>query len=113
LANFQDKIPPYWQEALRQKITVRDFTCRVRSSCAPSLKTEEYDMSINDDGPVRRSRREVLQSGLALAGGLWLPPAFAQSNFDWKRFKGEKIEVTLQKSRSTTCCRSTSPSSPR
>jgi multiple sugar transport system substrate-binding protein len=24
-ANFQDKIPPYWQEALRQKITVRDF----------------------------------------------------------------------------------------
>jgi multiple sugar transport system substrate-binding protein len=55
-------------------------------------------MSIDDDGPVRRSRREVLQSGLALAGGLWLPPAFAQSGFDWKRFKGEKIEVTLQKS---------------
>lgn len=24
-ANFQDKIPPYWQEALRQKITVRQF----------------------------------------------------------------------------------------
>jgi len=24
-ANFQDKIPPYWQEALRQKISVRDF----------------------------------------------------------------------------------------
>ena len=24
-ANFQDKIPPYWQEALRQQITVRDF----------------------------------------------------------------------------------------
>ena len=56
-------------------------------------------MSDNDEGPVRRSRREVLQSGLALAGGLWLPPAFAQQgNFDWKKFKGEKIEVTLQKS---------------
>lgn len=55
-------------------------------------------MSVNDDGPVRRSRREVLQSGLALAGGLWLPPAFAQGSFDWKRYKGEKIEVTLQKS---------------
>lgn len=24
-ANFQDKIPPYWQETLRQKITVRQF----------------------------------------------------------------------------------------
>jgi multiple sugar transport system substrate-binding protein len=24
-ANFQDKIPPYWQETLRQKITPRDF----------------------------------------------------------------------------------------
>jgi ABC-type glycerol-3-phosphate transport system substrate-binding protein len=24
-ANFQDKIPPYWQETLRQKITARDF----------------------------------------------------------------------------------------
>ena len=23
--NFQDKIPPYWQEALREKITVRQF----------------------------------------------------------------------------------------
>lgn len=59
-------------------------------------------MSINDEGPVRRSRREMLQSGLALAGaaagGLWLPPALAQSGFDWKRFKGEKIEIMLQKS---------------
>ena len=45
----------------------------------------------NNDRRVRRSRREVLQSGLVLAGGLWLPPAFAQGNFDWKRFKGEKI----------------------
>jgi multiple sugar transport system substrate-binding protein len=52
----------------------------------------------NDEGRARRSRREVLQSGLALAGGLWLPPALAQGSFDWKRFKGEKIEVTLQKS---------------
>jgi multiple sugar transport system substrate-binding protein len=24
-ANFQDKIPPYWQEVLREKITVKDF----------------------------------------------------------------------------------------
>jgi multiple sugar transport system substrate-binding protein len=24
-ANFQDKIPPYWQECLREKITVKDF----------------------------------------------------------------------------------------
>jgi len=50
------------------------------------------------------SRRQILQSGLALAGataagGLWrVPDAFAQSGFDWKRFKGEKIEITLQKS---------------
>ena len=44
-------------------------------------------MSNDDDGPVRRSRRDVLQSGLALAGGLWLPPVFAQQgNFDWKKF---------------------------
>ena len=57
-------------------------------------------MSDHDDDPVHRGRRQVLQSGLALAGGLWLPPAFAQSqgNFDWKRFKGEKIEIALQKS---------------
>jgi len=55
-------------------------------------------MSDNDQGPVRRGRREALQSGLALATGLWLPPAFAQGSFDWKRFKGEKIEITLQKS---------------
>ena len=24
-ANFQDKIPPYWQETLREKITVKEF----------------------------------------------------------------------------------------
>ena len=23
--NFQDKIPPYWQETLREKITVKEF----------------------------------------------------------------------------------------
>jgi hypothetical protein len=23
--NFQDKIPPYWQETLREKISVKDF----------------------------------------------------------------------------------------
>src|SRR6185436_13845033 len=60
-------------------------------------------MSDSDEKPDT-SRRKILQSGLTLAGataagGLWrMPEAFAQSGFDWKRFKGEKIEITLQKS---------------
>ena len=48
-------------------------------------------------------RRTVVKGGLGIAtlaslpGGL-ISNAFAQSSFDWKRFKGEKIEVSLVKS---------------
>lgn len=46
------------------------------------------------------SRRTLLGSTLATAAAASLPGrhAAAQGAFDWKRFKGEKIEVTLQKS---------------
>jgi multiple sugar transport system substrate-binding protein len=49
------------------------------------------------------SRRSLLKAGagvagLAAAGGLGMPrPALAQSGFDWKRFKGEHIEVLMAK----------------
>ena len=58
---------------------------------------------MSDNEKTDAGRREILKSGLALAGataagGLWpTTNAFAQSDFDWKRFKGEKIEVSLQK----------------
>jgi multiple sugar transport system substrate-binding protein len=46
------------------------------------------------------TRRSLLQSSLAAAGAsaFGAPLASAQSGFDWKKFKGEKIEVSLQKS---------------
>jgi multiple sugar transport system substrate-binding protein len=50
------------------------------------------------------TRRRVLQggagvAGLAAAGGFSFPrPAIAQAGFDWKRFKGEHLEVSLTKS---------------
>ena len=56
--------------------------------------------------PDTLSRRDVLKLGVGTAGmaalggvdGLALSPAAAQSGaFDWKRFKGEKIEVSLVK----------------
>ena len=60
---------------------------------------------MSDDGKRNGlTRRDVLRSAFAVAGttaagGLWRPPhALAQSGFDWKRFKGEKIEIMLQKS---------------
>jgi multiple sugar transport system substrate-binding protein len=61
---------------------------------------------MNDDDRSTKgfSRRTLLQSGLALAGASAAAPlfrasdAFAQGGFDWKRFKGEKIEIALQKS---------------
>jgi len=43
------------------------------------------------------SRRSVLKAGVATLGAAMPPglaaPAFAQSGFDWKRFKGEHLEV--------------------
>ena len=56
-------------------------------------------MSINDE-TVEQQRRALLKSALALAGAsaLGIPAAWAQGSFDWKRFKGEKIEIALQKS---------------
>jgi len=56
----------------------------------------------NPSGSV--TRRRVLQTGtgLAAASGFGFPAiverANAQSQFDWKRFKGEKLEVSLTKS---------------
>jgi multiple sugar transport system substrate-binding protein len=48
-------------------------------------------------GPTRR--RGFLKTGAALGLGLGLGAgARAESGFDWKRFKGEKIEVLLAKS---------------
>lgn len=52
----------------------------------------------NDQGGL--SRRTLLQAGLATAGAatIGIPEASAQGGFDWKRFKGEKLEIVLQKS---------------
>lgn len=61
-------------------------------------------MSTKNDKPVELRRRALLQSTLAVAGAsaagtlFHAAPAWGQSGFDWKRFKGEKIEITLQKS---------------
>ena len=43
------------------------------------------------------SRRNLLKAGAGAAGlaALGARPGFAQSSFDWKRFKGEHLEVTL------------------
>jgi multiple sugar transport system substrate-binding protein len=45
------------------------------------------------------SRRQLLRAGVGLAaGGLAAPPvARAQSGFDWRRFSGQTIEVTMQR----------------
>src|SRR5579859_5231920 len=43
------------------------------------------------------SRRNLLKAGASAAGlaALGTGPAMAQGSFDWKRFKGEHLEVTL------------------
>jgi multiple sugar transport system substrate-binding protein len=57
-----------------------------------------------DEKPIEQQRRALLQSALAMAGAsaagtlLGVPAAWAQGGFEWKRFKGEKIEIALQKS---------------
>ena len=56
-----------------------------------------------DRATSRASRRKLLQAGAAAAvlGGIPGPlqrAAQAQSGFDWKKFKGEKIEIFLVKS---------------
>lgn len=58
-------------------------------------------MTEKTEGRYGLTRRGLLQSSIAAAGattlaGSW--PASAQGAFDWKRFKGQKIEVILQKS---------------
>src|SRR5205085_6885877 len=65
---------------------------------------DQYDLgrsSTMDDRDQKRhalSRRSLLKAGASAAGmaavGL-APEAFAQSGFDWKRFKGEHLEVSL------------------
>jgi multiple sugar transport system substrate-binding protein len=56
------------------------------------MKEEETMTSRHD-----LSRRTVLQT-TAGAAALAAWPAAAQTGFDWKRFKGEKLEIALQKS---------------
>src|SRR3982074_260284 len=56
----------------------------------------------HDDRPDT-SRRRLLQAGAGAAAlgalsGAGLLTAQAQAAFDWKRFKGEKIEILLVKS---------------
>jgi multiple sugar transport system substrate-binding protein len=56
-----------------------------------------------DRDPSRVSRRKLLQAGAGAAALGAIPGALqraaqAQSGFDWKKFKGEKIEVFLVKS---------------
>ncbi len=41
-ANYQDKIAPYWQQALRQEISVKDSTRRRRRSCAARAEPGVY-----------------------------------------------------------------------
>src|SRR5258708_738034 len=65
---------------------------------------DQYDLgrssTMNDRDQKRHalSRRSLLKAGASAAGmaavGL-APEAFAQSGFDWKRFKGEHLEVSL------------------
>src|SRR5258708_39559587 len=55
------------------------------------------------DDSTDNHRRRLLQAGLGAAAlgavpGASLLSAQAQSGFDWKRFKGEKIEILLVKS---------------
>jgi multiple sugar transport system substrate-binding protein len=55
------------------------------------------------DDSTDNNRRRLLQAGLGAAAlgavpGASLLSAQAQSGFDWKRFKGEKIEILLVKS---------------
>src|SRR4029079_8166510 len=56
----------------------------------------------NREHRMNKTRRRLLQAGVsatAIAGVTGVPPlAPAQRAFDWKRFKGEKIEVLLVKS---------------
>lgn len=51
-----------------------------------------------DDHDTAISRRSVLKGAAALGAlatqGVAAPAAFAQSGFDWKRFKGEHLEVS-------------------
>src|SRR5215469_2220401 len=59
-------------------------------------------MKLPSQSRVAISRRRILKGGVGLAGlaagGLGLPfPSFAQSGFDWKRFKGEHVEVLMAK----------------
>ena len=65
-----------------------------------SRTTEETTMA---DHPSEKQRRRLLQAGLCAAALGAVPgagqfSAHAQGAFDWKKFKGEKIEVFLVKS---------------
>ena len=60
-------------------------------------------MSSNHGKPFAPRRRALLQSTLAVVAVSaadtlsHVPGAWAQSGFDWTRFKGEKIEIALKK----------------
>ena len=60
-------------------------------------------MANHDHDTANATRRRMLQGGLGAAAlgalpGASLLEAQAQAGFDWKRFKGEKIEILLVKS---------------
>ncbi len=61
---------------------------------------------------MRLTRRDVLKGTTALTALAVAAPylntktAYAQSGaFNWQRFKGETLEVSLTKRRAATCCR--------
>ena len=60
-ANFQDKIPPYWQEALRQKITVQRLPRAGRE--VPARPGVAQRATITRD--MRHSRRGVVAGARA------------------------------------------------
>src|SRR6266498_2809859 len=60
-------------------------------------------MSTNEHDRTNGARRRLVKAGAATAALAALPgfgarSAYAQGAFDWKRFKGEKIEIFLVKS---------------
>ena len=89
---------------LNQVTNVRKMVDTVRNKDIVKNKTTLEEAMKAKDPKSGVSRRSLLRSSVAIAGAsaagsmFGLPPAFSQSGFDWKKFKGEKIEIALQKS---------------
>src|SRR6266849_3032739 len=80
---------------------VRVTGSRLRCVNKSRRRREETAMPQDRNPSAAPSRRWLLKTGAGLAGALAAPGiigrAGAQGAFDWKRFKGEKIEVSLAK----------------